>query len=91
MKKSISSDCDQEVLRVLQKQPNLWVPAIYRGRPTDAQFYQLVKLRFIEGSDYLYQLKQKDKHTWQDGTQATSPQPHYVQEVTLTLVDSHGR
>jgi len=42
---SVSPDCDQEVWRVLQEQPDLWIPAVYLGRPTPARFYVAVRFQ----------------------------------------------
>ncbi len=44
---SPSSDCTQEVWRVLNQQSDRWIPAVYLGQPRVARFYLRVRFEMV--------------------------------------------
>ncbi|WP_190242482.1 energy transducer TonB [Hymenobacter lapidiphilus] len=71
-----SKECTEAVWTVLKQQPDRWIPAVYQGRPTQAQF--LLRVTFVivleqEVAAYQARIQQQDQ------------QPHapYIDQVRV--------
>lgn len=91
VEKSLSPACDQEVWRALKELPDLWIPAVYLGRPTPARFYLTVRFRMMDEAEY-GRLAREEKQRAQrapgdaPAPSGSGPQPHYTHEVVVTAV-----
>lgn len=88
---SLSRDCDQEVFKTFQASPDIWIPAIYRGKPTAARYYLMVRFRIIEGEEakrLLAESRSRSRKTDADVTATQSVVVHspYVHEVVVTAL-----
>ena len=95
---SLSRDCDQEVFKHLQALPDVWIPTVYRGQPTDTRFYLFVRFRIIEGEKakrLLAEARRRGNNSdaapnWAQTVIVHSPYAHEV-VITALGIERDGR
>lgn len=85
---SLSTDCDQEVWKALQKLPDNWIPAFYAGRPIATRFYISVQFRIeMEGAAERRPRKGTSAPSPTDALAPAKPGlPPYAHEVIVTAL-----
>ncbi|NVO84595.1 energy transducer TonB [Hymenobacter terrestris] len=69
-----SKECTEAVWTVLKQQPDRWIPAVYQGRPTRAQF--LLRVTFA-------MVNQQDVAAYQARVLQQDAQPPYIDQVRV--------
>ncbi|NVO32060.1 energy transducer TonB [Hymenobacter lapidiphilus] len=72
-----SKECTEAVWAVLKQQPDRWIPAVYQGQPTRAQFLLRVNFAMVnqqEAAAYQARVQQQDQR----------PQAPYIDQVRVT-------
>ncbi|WP_303310591.1 energy transducer TonB [Hymenobacter sp. BT730] len=76
----LSPACDEEAWKALRDNFNVWIPAIYRGKPVPARFYLMVTFRMV-GSEQRRKESDKEMEALTAGKNV-----HFVDHVVVTAL-----